>query len=208
MDSEISQEHSPKYLEDNDEEPVEERVNADNAVQSEGLPKKKRERKETVPLVRDSGKSLLPFSRVQKIIKADREIPIIARDATFLISLATEEFIKRLCQAGHKAAEKERRTTVQHKDIVAVIRRADEFMFLDGKPLQIKYIYIQIDSRHYLKLEIVSLNQPEPQKRIPKALAASNTVTPTSGLTILDSFVQTNSTRTGSEQSQDAKGSI
>ncbi|KAJ3790230.1 hypothetical protein GGU10DRAFT_341428 [Lentinula aff. detonsa] len=145
------------------------------------------ERKETVPLVRDSGKSLLPFSRVQKIIKADREIPIIARDATFLISLATEEFIKRLCQAGHKAAEKERRTTVQHKDIVAVIRRADEFMFLD---------------------EIVSLNQPEPQKRIPKALAASNTVTPTSGLTILDSFVQTNSTRTGSEQSQDAKGSI
>ncbi|KAJ3998800.1 hypothetical protein F5050DRAFT_1741988 [Lentinula boryana] len=188
MDSEITQEHSPKYVEDNDGEPVEERVNvnADNAVQLEGLPKKKRERKETVPLVRDSGKSLLPFSRVQKIIKADREIPIIARDATFLISLAAEEFIKRLCQAGHKAAEKERRTTVQHKDIVAVIRRADEFMFLD---------------------EIVSLNQPEPQKRIPKALAASNTVTPTSGLTLLDSFVQTNSTRTGSEQSPYAEGS-
>ncbi|KAJ3907939.1 hypothetical protein F5879DRAFT_768144, partial [Lentinula edodes] len=131
--------------------------------------KKKRERKETAHLVRDSGKSLLPFSRVQKIIKADKDIPIIARDATFLISLAAEEFIKRLCQAGQKAAEKERRTTVQHKDLATVVRRADEFMFLD---------------------EIISLNQPEPQKRVPKALAANGTVLPAgSGPTLLDSFV-------------------
>lgn len=83
---------------------------------------------------------------------SSQDIPIIARDATFLISLAAEEFIKRLCQAGQKAAEKERRTTVQHKDLgehrtlefisllfltnnldpATVVRRADEFMFLDG----------------------------------------------------------------------------
>jgi hypothetical protein len=34
--------------------------------------KKKRERKEPIVLVREIGKSLLPFARVQKIIKADK----------------------------------------------------------------------------------------------------------------------------------------
>ncbi|KAF9068638.1 hypothetical protein BDP27DRAFT_1327039 [Rhodocollybia butyracea] len=136
-------------------------------------PKKKREKKETAPFIRDSGKSLLPFSRVQKIIKADKDIPIIARDATFLISLAAEEFIKRLCQAGKRVAEKERRTTVQHKDIATVVRKADEFMFLD---------------------EIISLTQPEPpQKRLPKALTVSNTTL--AGPTLLDSFVKANDSK-------------
>lgn len=35
-------------------------------------PKKKRERKDPVVLMREAGKSLLPFARVQKIIKADK----------------------------------------------------------------------------------------------------------------------------------------
>ncbi|KAG6907852.1 hypothetical protein DXG01_007116 [Tephrocybe rancida] len=115
--------------------------------------KKKRTytRREPVTVVREPGKSLLPFSRVQKIIKADKEIPIIAKDATFLISLATEEFIKRLVEAGKMVAEREKRATVQHKDIgvssahqirqpdinidtlasATVVRRADEFLFLE-----------------------------------------------------------------------------
>ncbi|KAJ3896937.1 hypothetical protein GG344DRAFT_71882 [Lentinula edodes] len=191
---ELTQERSenvndPEDLEENElEEHPEKLVNPDEVVQVEGAPKKKRERKETAHLVRDSGKSLLPFSRVQKIIKADKDIPIIARDATFLISLAAEEFIKRLCQAGQKAAEKERRTTVQHKDLATVVRRADEFMFLD---------------------EIISLNQPEPQKRVPKALAANGTVLPAgSGPTLLDSFVKTPSMGPGSEQLQDVQSSV
>ncbi|KAF5382722.1 hypothetical protein D9615_002833 [Tricholomella constricta] len=94
--------------------------------------KARRVRKEPVALVREAGKSLLPFSRVQKIIKADKDIPIIAKDATFLISLATEEFIKRLSEAGKRIAERERRTTVQHKDIATVVRKVDEFLFLEG----------------------------------------------------------------------------
>ncbi|KAG6854677.1 hypothetical protein C0991_003325 [Blastosporella zonata] len=95
--------------------------------------KKKRTyvRREPVASVRETGKSLLPISRVQKIIKADKDIPIVAKDATFLISLATEEFIKRLVEAGKMVAERERRATVQHKDIATVVRRADEFLFLE-----------------------------------------------------------------------------
>ena len=42
---------------------------------------------------------------------------MVAKDATFLISLATEEFIKRLSEASKRVAERERRSTVQHKDI-------------------------------------------------------------------------------------------
>lgn len=40
--------------------------------ESKDVGPKKREKKETVELVREPGKSLLPFARVQKIIKADR----------------------------------------------------------------------------------------------------------------------------------------
>ncbi|KAG6831653.1 hypothetical protein H0H87_004603 [Tephrocybe sp. NHM501043] len=125
-----------------------EQADADDAPQQE---KKKRTytRREPGGLVREPGKSLLPFSRVQKIIKADKEIPIIAKDATFLISLATEEFIKRLVEASKMVAEREKRATVQHKDIgvslthlirepyscspATVVRRADEFLFLEGE---------------------------------------------------------------------------
>lgn len=46
-----------------------------------------------------------------------QEIPVVAKDAVFLISLATEAFIEELAQAAQRVAEKERRTTVQHKDI-------------------------------------------------------------------------------------------
>lgn len=47
---------------------------------------------------------------------------MVAKDATFLISIATEEFIKRLSEAGKSVAEREKRSTVQHKDIGAILR--------------------------------------------------------------------------------------
>ncbi|KAJ2916116.1 hypothetical protein MD484_g4297, partial [Candolleomyces efflorescens] len=80
---------------------------------------------------RRPGKSLLPISRVQKIIKADKDIPIVAKDAVFLISLATEEFIRRIVVAGQRHARGENRATVKHQDLASVVRRIDEFMFLE-----------------------------------------------------------------------------
>ncbi|KAH8998563.1 histone-fold-containing protein [Lactarius akahatsu] len=96
-------------------------------------PKGKTIAKPTVSLAREPGKSLLPISRVQKIMKADKELPIVAKEATFLISLATEEFIKRISEASHRIAHREKRVTVQQRDIASVARRADEFLFLEGK---------------------------------------------------------------------------
>ncbi|KAF8158251.1 hypothetical protein B0H34DRAFT_447521 [Crassisporium funariophilum] len=111
------------------------RMNTGGEVPEILKPKKKRERKEPVTLERELGKSLFPISRVQKIIRADKEIPVMAKDATFLISLATEEFIKRLTEAGQQIAHREKRATVQHKDIATVVRKADEFLFLEGVSL-------------------------------------------------------------------------
>ncbi|KAH0832203.1 hypothetical protein J3R83DRAFT_13123 [Lanmaoa asiatica] len=111
---------------------------------------KREGRKEGIALQdREPGKSILPFSRVQKIMKADKDLPMVARDATILISLATEEFIKRLSQACQRLAEREKRATVQQRDVgkvslfcvvccssqhlvANIVRRVDEFLFLEG----------------------------------------------------------------------------
>ncbi|KAF9561347.1 hypothetical protein CPC08DRAFT_610871, partial [Agrocybe pediades] len=127
---------------------------------------KKKEKREAVELKREPGKSLLPFSKVQRIIKADKEIPIVAKEATYLISLATEEFIKRLCEAGQQVAHREKRSTVQHKDIATVVRKADEFLFLE---------------------EILPWTLPEPPAKRP--LKAKASTLKASGPTLLDQFV-------------------
>ncbi|KIK03323.1 hypothetical protein K443DRAFT_654003 [Laccaria amethystina LaAM-08-1] len=113
--------------EQEERQPNEPQLNVNNQfpLEKEAPVKKKGEKKRPVEFIREPGKSLLPISRVQKIIKADKafllclssEIPIIAKDATFLISIATEEFIKRLSQAGHSVSEREKRSIVQHRDI-------------------------------------------------------------------------------------------
>ncbi|TFK70373.1 histone-fold-containing protein, partial [Pluteus cervinus] len=103
----------------------------DSEEKEKAAKKERKERKEPIVLVREPGKSLLPFSRVQKVVRADKDIPMVAKEAVFLISLATEEFIRRLSQYAQRTAERERRATVQHKDIATVVRREDEFLFLE-----------------------------------------------------------------------------
>ncbi|KAH7926447.1 hypothetical protein BV22DRAFT_1008958 [Leucogyrophana mollusca] len=151
-------------------------------VQEAKAPIKKRaERRDPVLREREPGKSILPFSRVQKIIKADKDLPIVAKDATFLISLATEEFIKRLSEACQKLAEREKRATVQQKDVAAIVRRADEFLFLE---------------------EIISFPRTEPQqKRKPKALQGGEGQEPT----LLDKFVVGSKPGTGDESQDTAE---
>ena len=42
---------------------------------------------------------------------------MVQREAAFLISRATEEFVHRMAEAAQRVAERERRTTVQAKDL-------------------------------------------------------------------------------------------
>jgi histone H3/H4 len=104
------------------------------------------------------GKSLLPFARVQKIIKADKDIPIVAKEAVFLISVATEEFIKRLTEASRRVANGEKRVTVQQRDIATVVHSATEFVFLDEiipRPQSVKKLHVVKSNRD--RAEVASI---------------------------------------------------
>jgi len=79
---------------------------------------------------REPGKNPFPVSRVQRILKADTQLPTISKEAVFLISVATEKFIERLAQAGQRVAERQSRVSVQERDICAVVRGIEEFTFL------------------------------------------------------------------------------
>lgn len=48
-----------------------------------------------------------------------QELPPVAKEASFLISLATEQFIQRLAKASQVVAKRENRVTIQYKDIGA-----------------------------------------------------------------------------------------
>ncbi|TFY76292.1 hypothetical protein EWM64_g7721 [Hericium alpestre] len=87
--------------------------------------------KKIMPSVRKKGSSLIPRARVLKVLEADEELPIVAKDVIFLISVATEEFIMRLAEASQRIAAGEKRATVQQKDIALVVRKTDEFLFLE-----------------------------------------------------------------------------
>ncbi|GJE86292.1 histone-fold-containing protein [Phanerochaete sordida] len=128
--------------------------------------KPKRKPKPSDPLAREQGKSLFPVSRVQRVLKADKDLPIVSREAVLLISLATEEFVKRISEASHRLAVREGRATVQRKDMASVCRRADEFLFLE---------------------ELIPLYEPEAAgRRKPKALQPKDDDRPA---TMLDQFV-------------------
>ncbi|KZT28890.1 hypothetical protein NEOLEDRAFT_1129153 [Neolentinus lepideus HHB14362 ss-1] len=101
-----------------------------NGTDQTALPKK-REKKQPVPYSRAAGTSPLPMARVQRILKADEELIMVQREAVLAISIATEQFVKQLMEAVQRVAQRERRTTVQQRDMLSVVRRADEFVFLD-----------------------------------------------------------------------------
>ncbi|KAJ7109722.1 hypothetical protein C8R43DRAFT_177522 [Mycena crocata] len=78
------------------------------------------------------GESLLPSLRLESIIQADGVMGSLAlsKEGLFILSVATEEFIKRLSLGGHRQASAERRTTVDYRDMAATTQQYQEFMFL------------------------------------------------------------------------------
>ena len=68
-------------------------------------------------VVRQPGTSILPTARVQRIIKADRDVDICSREATFLISAATELFVKRFTDDAYTNSRLDKRKVINYKDI-------------------------------------------------------------------------------------------
>ncbi|KAG6910676.1 hypothetical protein DXG01_008720 [Tephrocybe rancida] len=81
------------------------------------------------------GQTLLPPLRLENIMSADGVTGNLAlsKEGLFILSVATEEFIKRMAQAGHLRASAERRTTVNYSDMSDTTQQYQEFMFLNGK---------------------------------------------------------------------------
>ncbi|VDB84602.1 unnamed protein product [Peniophora sp. CBMAI 1063] len=78
------------------------------------------------------GKALLPITRVQKIVKADKwNTATIGRESTWLIARATEDFIQRWTKGAYNHALLDKHSTISVGDMAKVIRRDDEYTFLD-----------------------------------------------------------------------------
>ncbi|KAG2151412.1 hypothetical protein DEU56DRAFT_727829 [Suillus clintonianus] len=83
---------------------------------------------------RTPGTTLLPASKVENIVQPDSANVLasisMSKEALFILSVATEEFIKRMAQAGHRQAAAKRRGTVNYSDLACSTQQYQEFMFL------------------------------------------------------------------------------
>ncbi|KZS90451.1 hypothetical protein SISNIDRAFT_551469, partial [Sistotremastrum niveocremeum HHB9708] len=84
---------------------------------------------------RPKGQTILPMPRVQKMIKVDSELAPASKDAVFLVSAATEEFLRRLVQQGHKQAMNERRLTIYQRDMAQATRLHPEMAEMIPAPI-------------------------------------------------------------------------
>ncbi|KAG8908431.1 hypothetical protein FRB99_006636 [Tulasnella sp. 403] len=76
------------------------------------------------------GSTLLPLARVQKIMRADKELSNTSKEAVFLVSCATEAFVQRFARSINQQAHRESRLTIQQKDLASVVHRSPEYSFL------------------------------------------------------------------------------
>ncbi|KAL7424417.1 hypothetical protein Q5752_000099 [Cryptotrichosporon argae] len=103
----------------------------EGAEEQAGPVKKKRIIKARQSLAeKASGTTLFPLSRIKRIIKADKELDMMTGEATFLVAVATEHFIKHFMEEGYTKARLEKRRIVNYKDMAAVVSRSAEFDFL------------------------------------------------------------------------------
>ncbi|RKP04806.1 histone-fold-containing protein [Thamnocephalis sphaerospora] len=80
-----------------------------------------------------TGTTQLPAARVKRIIKEDSEIATCSADAVFLISVATEMFLKQTAQLSIQHAHREKRKTVAYKDVANLVAERENLEFLTGR---------------------------------------------------------------------------
>ncbi|KAK9761790.1 hypothetical protein K7432_013051 [Basidiobolus ranarum] len=77
-----------------------------------------------------TGVSEFPIARVKRIIKADSDVNNCSNEAVFLISKATELFVKKFSAAGYSYSQTDKRKTLAYKDLANVPVHDDIFDFL------------------------------------------------------------------------------
>ncbi|KZT73810.1 hypothetical protein DAEQUDRAFT_761774 [Daedalea quercina L-15889] len=106
---------------DSEEEVDELEEAAPSASTSKARPKKTGER---VP-----GHTLIPATRVANIVQGSEAGAHLSKEALYMLSVATEEFIKRLSRAGKRMADKEARQLVYYRDVASAAQKHHEFDF-------------------------------------------------------------------------------
>ncbi|KAJ8659180.1 hypothetical protein O0I10_005219 [Lichtheimia ornata] len=80
---------------------------------------------------RTPGTTIIPVSRVKRVVKEDKDISIINAEATFCITYATELFMEYLVQEGFTRARNEKRKTIFYKDLASAVSEVEQFEFLE-----------------------------------------------------------------------------
>ncbi|SJX62267.1 related to DPB3-third-largest subunit of DNA polymerase II [Sporisorium reilianum f. sp. reilianum] len=76
------------------------------------------------------GVSIFPTARVARIIKADRDVDICSKEATFLISMATEIFVRKLTDEAYTNAKLDKRKHIFYKDLSRAVQQNEFLEFL------------------------------------------------------------------------------
>ncbi|PLW18611.1 hypothetical protein PCANC_02967 [Puccinia coronata f. sp. avenae] len=77
------------------------------------------------------GTTILPVTRVTRAAKQDKDIKIVSKEAVFLISIATEFFVKKLTDSAFERAKRERRVFVKYNDVASAVKRNPEYNWLE-----------------------------------------------------------------------------
>ncbi|EPT05210.1 hypothetical protein FOMPIDRAFT_1057512 [Fomitopsis schrenkii] len=75
------------------------------------------------------GHTILPATRVENILQGSEAGPHLSKEALYMLSVATEEFIKRLARAGKRIADLEARQLVYYRDVAIAAQMNHEFDF-------------------------------------------------------------------------------
>ncbi|KAI5449588.1 hypothetical protein NCC49_004518 [Naganishia albida] len=96
--------------------------------------KKKAPRKPRAPAAKPAdrvpGTTSLPVARVKRILGADEDLQNIGKEALFLLSIATEQFLKRMADSAYLKARMDGRTTITMRDLSSAVKQNPEMEFL------------------------------------------------------------------------------
>ncbi|KAI5082659.1 hypothetical protein GOP47_0002402 [Adiantum capillus-veneris] len=79
----------------------------------------------------ESGGMAFPLARVKRIIKLDKEIHVVAAEASSLIAHASQLFLEHLAMAAHASALKKKHKTIRIEDVKNAVKsesRIEEFL--------------------------------------------------------------------------------
>ncbi|KAI0354936.1 hypothetical protein OH77DRAFT_1425537 [Trametes cingulata] len=80
--------------------------------------------------VRAPGHTLVPQDKLDNILQAEGAGPHMSKEAVYMLSIATEEFIKKLAEAGYRKTVSENRQHIQYRDLANVTAQQSAFKFL------------------------------------------------------------------------------